>query len=124
MPTISVLDGAALGGGLEMALATDIRIAGSDAKLGLPETKLAIIPGAGGTQRISRLLGASKAKELVFTGQLLTNKQAEDIGLVNYATEGSGFSKAVEIAESILEKGPIAIKMAKLAIDKGIEMDL
>lgn len=124
MPTISVIDGAALGGGLEMALATDIRIAGSEAKLGLPETKLAIIPGAGGTQRLPRLIGLSKAKELIFTGQVLGNTRAAELGLVNYAVQGSGYDKALEMAGSILSGGPVAIRMAKLALDKGSQLDL
>ncbi|RKO86995.1 ClpP/crotonase-like domain-containing protein, partial [Blyttiomyces helicus] len=80
VPTISAIDGAAMGGGLEVALATDIRVAGSGAKLGLPETKLAIIPGAGGTQRLPRLIGLPKAKELVFTARILSPKDALDIG--------------------------------------------
>ncbi|KAJ3023926.1 hypothetical protein HKX48_009134 [Thoreauomyces humboldtii] len=123
IPTISVLDGAALGGGLEVALATDIRIAGTSAKLGLPETRLAIIPGAGGTQRLPRLIGASRAKELVFTARVVLPEEAERIGLVNYAVEGSGYDKALEIARSILKKGPVAVRAAKLAIDRGTQVD-
>ena len=127
MPTISLLDGAALGGGLEMALSTDIRIAGDGAKLGLPETKLAIIPGAGGTQRLPRLIGLSKAKELIFTGSVLNSKQALELGLVNHAVEGGAentFEKGLELARRILPQGPIAIRMAKLAMDKGSQLDL
>lgn len=124
IPTISVIDGAAMGGGLELALATDMRVAGSGAKIGLPETKLAIIPGAGGTQRLPRLIGAAKAKELIFTGRILNNIQAADIGIVNYAVEGSGYDKALELAKEILPQGPVAIRMAKLAVDKGIQLDL
>jgi methylglutaconyl-CoA hydratase len=115
----------ALGGGLELALATDIRIAGPLAKLGLPETKLAIIPGAGGTQRLPRLIGAAKAKELIFTGKILNSKEAADIGLVNdHVDSGTGFEKALELSSLIVQGGPIAMKMAKLAITKGLQMDM
>ncbi|TPX58594.1 hypothetical protein PhCBS80983_g03041 [Powellomyces hirtus] len=124
VPTIAALDGAALGGGLEVALSTDIRVAGVGAKLGLPETKLAIIPGAGGTQRLPRLIGIPRAKELIFTARVLKSVEAERIGLVNYAVEGSAYDKALEIARSILTKGPVAIKAAKLAIDRGTQVDI
>lgn len=86
-PTLSVIDGAALGGGLELALCSDIRIATKKAIIGLPETSLAIIPGAGGTQRLPRLIGASKAKELIFTGDKLSGEQAFSLGLVNHVEE-------------------------------------
>ncbi|KAJ3111507.1 hypothetical protein HK100_002662 [Physocladia obscura] len=124
VPTIAAIDGAALGGGLEVALAADIRVAGAGAKLGLPETKLAIIPGAGGTQRLPRLIGVSKAKELVFTGRVLDAKSAFNIGLVNHAVEGIAYEKAIAIAREILPAGPIATKLAKQAIDKGSQVDL
>lgn len=115
----------ALGGGLELALATDLRIAGPLAKLGLPETKLAIIPGAGGTQRLPRLIGEAKAKELIFTGKILNSQEAVEIGLVNdHVDSGSGFEKALEISSVIIQGGPIAMKMAKLAITKGMQMDM
>ncbi|KAJ3075996.1 hypothetical protein HDU98_006160 [Podochytrium sp. JEL0797] len=123
VPTIAAIDGAALGGGLEVALAADIRVAGGGARLGLPETKLAIIPGAGGTQRLPRLIGASRAKELVFTGRVLDAKTAEKYGLVNHAVDGVAFEKAVEIAREMLGAGPVAIRMAKFAIDKGMQVD-
>ncbi|KAI9351385.1 ClpP/crotonase-like domain-containing protein [Obelidium mucronatum] len=124
VPTIAAIDGAALGGGLEVALAADIRVAGAGARLGLPETKLAIIPGAGGTQRLPRLIGASRAKELIFTGRVLDNKAAFSIGLVNHAVDGVAFEKAIEIAREILPAGPVATRMAKLAIDKGVQVDI
>ncbi|OZJ04332.1 hypothetical protein BZG36_02371 [Bifiguratus adelaidae] len=124
IPTIASIDGAALGGGLEMALSCDLRIAGSGAKIGLPETKLAIIPGAGGTQRLSRLIGTAKAKELIFTGEALTAEKAAHLGIVNHAVSGSSFDKALDIAQRILPQGPIAIRMAKLAIDKGAQTDI
>ncbi|CAG8540822.1 11425_t:CDS:10 [Ambispora gerdemannii] len=125
MPTIAVIDGAALGGGLELALCCDMRVAGEHAKIGLPETKLAIIPGAGGTQRLMRVVGLGKAKELIFTGRSLNEQQALDLGIVNYAVKkGSSFPKSLELAREILPSGPIAIRLAKLAIDRGSQVDL
>ncbi|KAJ3392138.1 hypothetical protein HDU92_008615 [Lobulomyces angularis] len=124
IPTISVIDGVALGGGLEIAMATDFRIAGSSALMGLTEAKLAIIPGAGGTQRLPRIVGVAKAKELIFTGRKLNSVEAKEIDLVSYAVEGSGVQKALELAREILPNGPISIKMAKIAIDKGSELDI
>nr|ACO10235.1 Methylglutaconyl-CoA hydratase, mitochondrial precursor [Caligus rogercresseyi] len=129
VPTIAALDGPALGGGLEMALACDIRTASTDAKMGLVETKLAIIPGAGGTQRLPRLVGPSKAKELMFTAKIFTGEEAEKIGVVNHAvpqnTDGNAaFHKAMEIAKAILPNGPIGVKMSKVAVNKGMDVDL
>jgi len=124
MPTIAAIEGAALGGGLEMALACDLRIAGAAAKVGLPETGLAIIPGAGGTQRLPRLIGPAKAKELIFTGQVLNAQQACDAGIVGEVVEaGNAVDRALEIAAVISSKGPVAVQMAKLAINKGLEVD-
>lgn len=121
-PTIASIEGVALGGGLELALACDIRIAGENALLGLPETALAIIPGAGGTQRLPRLVGLAKAKELIFTSARLNAKEALSIGLVNHCVpSGEAFAKALEIAAKIAVNGPIALRMAKKAIDQGIE---
>ncbi|WCJ25817.1 Enoyl-CoA hydratase mitochondrial [Euphorbia peplus] len=125
IPTIAVIEGAALGGGLEMALSCDLRICGEDAVLGLPETGLAIIPGAGGTQRLPRLVGKSVAKELIFTGRKIGGREAMSMGLVNYSVPaGEAHSKALEVAREINQKGPIAIKMAKRAINEGIQLDL
>merc|ERR550519_3295991 len=87
MPVIAAVDGVALGGGLEMALACDLRIASSDARLGLTETRLAIIPGGGGTQRLPRVVGVAKARELIYTARILNGKQSEEIGLVNHCVE-------------------------------------
>jgi len=114
-PTISVIDGAALGGGCELALCTDLRIATNDAVFALPETGLAIIPGAGGTQRLTRLIGESRSKELIFTGDRVTGKEAHQIGLVNHVMVDykAANEKAIEIAMKIGEKGPIAIRAAK-----------
>ncbi|KAI8067840.1 ClpP/crotonase-like domain-containing protein [Gongronella butleri] len=125
VPTIAALDGTAVGGGLEMALACDMRVAGPQAKLGLVETRLAIIPGAGGTQRLPRLIGTSKAKELIYTAEVLNGKQALDYGVVNYALEeGSALEKALAIGEKILPNGPIGVRLAKLAIDRGAHLDM
>ncbi|KDE08697.1 hypothetical protein MVLG_01154 [Microbotryum lychnidis-dioicae p1A1 Lamole] len=126
-PVIAALDGAALGGGLELALAADLRVASHQAtKIGLPETRLAIIPGAGGTQRLSRLIGLSNAKKLIFTARALNAQQALDMGIVNYlANEGqTATEKAEEVAKEILKAGPLAIRAAKLAIDVGSGLDL
>ncbi|XP_020600514.1 methylglutaconyl-CoA hydratase, mitochondrial-like [Orbicella faveolata] len=129
MPTIAALDGHALGGGLEMALSCDFRIAADNAKIGLTETRLAIIPGAGGTQRLPRLVGISKAKEMIFTGKMISGTEAAEIGLADYAVEqneagDAAYQRALILAEEILPRGPVAVKMAKLAINKGVQVDL
>ncbi|KAI6192667.1 hypothetical protein M3Y94_01324400 [Aphelenchoides besseyi] len=123
MPVIAAVDGFALGGGLELALACDIRVASVNSKLGLVETKIAIIPGAGGTQRLSRLVGPALAKELIFTAKVLSGTEAKSIGLVNHVVEDPN-KKAKEIARDILKTGPISIRVAKIAIDQGSEVDL
>lgn len=124
-PTIAAVEGVALGGGLELSLACDMRIAGSDALLGLTETALAIIPGAGGTQRLPRLLGVGKAKELIFTAKRLSAAEAASIGLVNECVPaGTAAARAQEIADNIAEKGPIALRMAKRAINEGIQVPI
>ena len=129
LPTIAAIDGAALGGGLEYALATDIRVASNNAKLGLVETKLAIIPGAGGTQRLPRIIPRSLAKELIFTGRIISGTQAFTYGIVNHAVEqnsdgDAAYLKALSIGEEMLSCGPIALKAAKAAINYGTETDL
>lgn len=122
-PVIAAINGIALGGGTELALACDFRIANKNAVLGLTETSLGIIPGAGGTQRLSRLVGKGKAKELIFTARKVPAKEAKEIGLVEYVTD-QFLEKASELAEQISKNAPIAVTQAKLAIDKGFEMDL
>lgn len=129
VPTIAAMDGAALGGGLEFALSCDLRVASNSAKMGLVETTLAIIPGAGGTQRLPRVVGRAKAKELIFTGRVLDGEQAEGIGLVNYVVEqnkegDAAFQRALQLAEEIRPQGPIALRMAKLAINKGMDVSI
>lgn len=124
MPTIAAIEGAALGGGLELALACDMRVAGAASKLGLPETGLAIIPGAGGTQRLPRVVGLPKAKELVFTASILNSTDAQSIGLVNYAVDqGAALDKALELSALIVPRGPIAVQLAKLAMSRGMDVD-
>ena len=129
VPTICALEGAALGGGLEMALTCDFRVASTTAKLGLPETKLAIIPGAGGTVRLPRLIGIAKAKELIFTGKILGSVDAATIGLVDYSVDqnedgDAAYRKGLELAEQIIGQGPIALRMAKQSINQGIEVEI
>ncbi|KAM6557284.1 hypothetical protein CsatB_004303 [Cannabis sativa] len=125
VPSIAVIEGTALGGGLEMALSCDLRICGENAVLGLPETGLAIIPGAGGTQRLPRLVGRAIAKELIYTGRKISGAAAMSIGLVNHCVPaGEAHVKALEIAREINEKGPLAIRMAKKAIDEGLEVNM
>lgn len=124
-PVICAIQGMALGAGLELALACDIRIAEEDAKLGLPETGLGIIPGYAGTQRLPRLVGPGKAKEMILTGVLLTGQEAYEKGLVERVVPiGQALDAAVEMAEKIAGKGPLAIAKAKKAVDDGIEMPL
>ncbi|XP_019765763.1 methylglutaconyl-CoA hydratase, mitochondrial isoform X2 [Dendroctonus ponderosae] len=127
VPVLAAIDGVALGGGLEIALACDIRVASVDSKMGLVETKLAIIPGAGGTQRLPRILNPSIAKELIYTSKIIDGTTAFD--LVNHVVEqdekGEGaFHKCLSIADDILPNGPFAVQMAKQAISKGMEVDL
>jgi len=125
IPVICAVNGIALGGGTEVALASDIRIASENASMGLTEARLAIIPGGGGTQRLPRIIGVAKAKELIFTGRRVDAKEALDIGLVNKVTPSETLLDAcMEMADMIAQNGPIAVEMAKYAIDKGIETDL
>ncbi len=122
---IAAINGFALGGGCELALACDIRIASENAKLGQPEVNLGIIPGYGGTQRLSRLVGRGKAKELIFTGDMVDAQEALRIGLVEKVVPLPELLKtAKEIAQKIISKGPLAIKAAKRAINLGLNVDL
>jgi enoyl-CoA hydratase/carnithine racemase len=124
-PVIAAVNGVALGGGTELTLACDIRIAASNASMGLTETRLAIIPGAGGTQRLPRLIGRGKAKELIFTGRRVDAREALQIGLVNRICEqGDLLDECRQMAAMICETGPIAIEQAKYAINYGLETDL
>ncbi len=124
-PVIAAVNGIALGGGTELALASDIRIVSKTALMGLTETRLAIIPGAGGTQRLPRLVGKGKAKELIFTGRRVGADEALTIGLANQICEADQLLvEAYKMAAMICETGPIAIEQAKYAINYGLETDL
>jgi len=124
-PVIAAINGIALGGGTELALASDIRIAASNASIGLTETRLAIIPGAGGTQRLPRLVGRGKAKELIFTGRRVMAEEALQINLVNQICENAVLiEECLKMAAMICATGPIAIEQSKYAINHGLETDL
>lgn len=123
-PVIAAINGYALGGGLEIAMACDIRIASEKARVGQPEVNVGLIPGLGGTQRLPRLVGKGIAKELVFTGKMIDAKTAERIGLVNMVVPPERLRSAVEeLAKEIMSKSPIAIKLAKELINNSIETD-
>ena len=125
MPTIAAIEGHCLGGGLELALCCDIRIASETAKLGLPEVKLAVIPGSGGTQRLPRVVGATRAKELILTGRVLTASEAEAIGLVNRVVPAGGaVAAARELGTEIAARGPVAVREAKRLIDTALDRDI
>lgn len=125
IPVIAAINGAAFGGGLELALAADIRVASLQAKMGLTETSLAIIPGAGGTQRLSRLIGLARAKELIYTARRIDAETALAIGLVNRVVpQDELWSEAQALAGEITKNGPIAIRQAKFAMDTGASVDL
>jgi enoyl-CoA hydratase/carnithine racemase len=125
MPTIAAIEGNALGGGLELALCCDIRVASETSRLGLPEVRLAVTPGAGGTQRLPRVVGSARAKELILTGRVLTADEAERIGLVSRVVPpGQALAAADEIAAEIAARGPVAVREAKKLVDLASEADL
>lgn len=124
-PVIAAVNGVALGGGTELALASDIRLASETATMGLTEARLAIIPGAGGTQRLPRLVGRGVAKELIFTGRRIDARQAHELGLVNHVyPPGDLMEEARCLAREICQSGPVAVEQAKYAINRGLEADL
>ncbi len=124
-PVIAMINGFALGGGCELALSCDIRIASSKAKLGQPEIKLGIIPGGGGTQRLTRLIGEGKAMELILTGDMISAEEAEQLGLVNHVFAPEELeSKTMELANKIADMSPIALAMAKAAVKNAARLDL
>lgn len=124
-PTIAMINGYAFGGGMELALACDFRIAVDHTLLGLTETSLAIIPGAGGTQRLPRLIGEAKAMELILTARRLKSSEALDYGLVTRIAPSEDLAQVTdEFADSILTNGPIALQQAKFAIKNGMNADM
>ena len=124
-PTIAAVNGFALGGGCELAMSCDIILASEKAKFGQPEVGLGITPGFSGTQRLPRRVGASKAKELIFSGKMIKADEAKAIGLVNevFAPEAL-LDGAMEMAKSFAKNAPIAVKYAKACIDRGLQMDM
>jgi enoyl-CoA hydratase/carnithine racemase len=124
-PVIAAITGYALGGGLEIALAADFRVAGESAKVGQPEIQLGIIPGAGGTQRLARLVGPSRAKDLIFSGRHVTAREAEAIGLVDRVVPDLDvYTVAMAWAASFVSGPALALRAAKQAIDAGLDVDL
>lgn len=124
-PTIAAVNGFALGGGCELAMSCDIRLASTTARFGLPETTLGIIPGAGGTQRLGRLIGVGRAIELVLTGRLVDADEALRVGLVTSVVPPDDLlSEARRTAGKILTKGPLAVRLAKVVIRTGLDADL
>lgn len=125
MPVIAALNGVAFGGGLELALACDVRIAAHHAKMALPETSLAIIPGAGGTQRLARLIGPGQAKRLIYTASSIHADEALQIGLVEKVVSSDDLkNESLKMAKTIAKNGPLALRQAKKAIDRGMQTDL
>lgn len=123
-PVIAAINGAAFGGGCELAMACDIRIAAENAKFGLPELGLGVIPGAGGTQRLARLIGLGRAKEMILTGRQVTAQEAFQMGLVTQVVPSAVLMDAVmETAGTILSKGPLAVRLAKKVVDISLSTD-
>lgn len=124
-PTIAAVNGFALGGGCELAISCDIRIAANTAKMGQPEVTIGIPPGWGGTQRLMRIVGIAKAKELVYTGKMIKAEEAREIGLVNHVVELSTLmDETMKMAKMIAANSAIAVRMSKAAINKGRNADL
>jgi enoyl-CoA hydratase len=124
-PVIAAINGFALGGGCELALACDLRIAADTAKLGLPEVAIGVFPGGGGTQRLPRLVGSARAKYLIFTGEAITAAESERIGLVNKVVPRENLvDEVMALAIKISAQGPLAVRLAKEAVNKGAGMEL
>ncbi len=124
-PTFAAVNGYAFGGGFELMLACDFRIAVEDVVMGLTEVSWGIIPGAGGTQRLPRLIGETKAKELIFTARKFTSQKALQEGIVSYVVKREDLlDKCIELAEEMIQNAPIALEQAKFAIDRGLNMDI
>jgi enoyl-CoA hydratase/carnithine racemase len=123
-PTIAAVNGFALGGGCELAMSCDIRIAADSARFGLPETNLSVLPGAGGTQRLARLVGTGRAIELILTGRFVDAAEAREIGLVTSVVPPAELLNEVRtVADRILAKGPLAVRLAKLVVRAGMDAD-
>ena len=124
-PVIAAINGYALGGGLEVAMSCDLRLASENARMGQTEINIGLIPGWGGTQRLTRLVGMTKAKELVFTGKMIDAKTAEQLGIVNMVVPADKFREIVrQFAIDLALKAPVAIRVAKALITKGADMTL
>ncbi|MCC6802234.1 MAG: enoyl-CoA hydratase/isomerase family protein [Anaerolineae bacterium] len=124
-PILAAVNGYALGGGFEIALACDVIIAAENAKFGLPEAKLGLLPGGGGTQRLARLVGAGIAKRLIFSGETIDAQRAYELHIASeIAPKGEAVSAALALAEKILANGQLAVRMAKRVIDEGLEASL
>ena len=124
-PTVAALFGFVFGGGCELALACDLRIAATDASIGCPEVNLGIIPGSGGTQRLTRLVGMTKAKEMLMLGDAVTGEEAYRVGLVNKAvSKDKVLQEALAVAKRLAEKPKVAVSLIKTAINNGVDMPL
>ncbi len=124
-PVIAALNGYALGGGLEVAMSCDLRIASESARMGQTEVNIGLIPGWGGTQRLTRLVGMTKAKELVYTGKMIDAKTAEQLGIINMVVSADRFRETVrQFALDLVSKAPVAVRIAKELINKGSDIGL
>ena len=124
-PVIAMINGFCLGGGLEIAMACDLRISNEKSKLGQPEINIGIIPGAGGTQRLTRLIGEGRAMEMILTGRMITAEEAHQYGIVNFVFDSDELEiKTLEIANTIADKSPYAIERAKKCVRAVAEMSL
>lgn len=124
-PTVAAIEGNALGGGLELALCCDLRVASQTARLGLPEVRLGVMPGSGGTQRLPRLIGLARAKELILLGDIIDADTALSFGLVNRVVpRGQAEAAAMELAETLASRGPVAVREAKSVLDATLDGSL
>lgn len=125
VPTIAAIEGHCLGGGLELALSCDLRVAGETARLGFPEVKLGVFPGGGGTERLPRLIGEARARELIYTGEPVDAREAWRIGLVNrVAAAGNALALAQELGRTIAARSGVTLRAVKAVLDRGLCMDL
>ena len=125
IPTIAAIEGHCLGGGLELALACDLRVASEGSRLGLPEVKLGVFPGGGGTERLPRLIGEARARELIYTGEPIDAQEAHRIGLVNrIAPAGQALAAAQALGRTIADRAGTTLRTVKAVLDRGLAMDL